>query len=95
MKIPNRVLKTLVPCLLVTVSACSSIPKDGGVGSVQTLVDAQVSQQGDQRQRDDGGDRSDRKRMGDLLLAETPSVLEKQRQHGHHATQYGEGEDVL
>ena len=42
MRIPNRFFKLAVPGLVVFVSACAIIPEDGGVGSVQTLVDAQV-----------------------------------------------------
>ena len=42
MKTSLKFGKALFPGLLITLSACTSIPNDSGVGAVQGLVDAQI-----------------------------------------------------
>ncbi len=43
MKIADKTLRKLAPGILVFLGACTSIPDDAGVGSVQELIDAQTA----------------------------------------------------
>ncbi len=43
MKIADKTLRKLAPGILVLLGACTSIPDDAGVGSVQELIDAQTA----------------------------------------------------
>jgi outer membrane protein TolC len=42
MKTSIKISKVLFPCLLLTLTACTSIPNDRGISAVQELVDTQI-----------------------------------------------------